>query len=246
MTAPLSGVMPQSLPPTAEPTEVLAPTSAPPGGTPAADLSKMPSAIATMVKDHPVLKPIFTGELPGVRVRPGVYYPNAWKLAESFDKLTQAGLDLYLAHDGSFVLYNPTQVEEKNIQKADMAGALKTTIPDWQDVTNETPQKPPPKVQKEMDEMYAKLGLAPQMGAQASGAGAPAPGGAAMPPGGGNIAADLTALANLGVPTPKAPPPSTQTAMARARVANAQVGSPTSGPSPGAGRVINNLAKPAI
>lgn len=236
--AALSGLMPKALPATAQPTEVPTPTSA---GTSGADLSKMPSAITSLVKDHPILKPIFTGELPGVRVRPGVYYPKAWNLAEKMDKLTEAGLDVYLAHDGSFVLYNPSQVEEKNLQKADMAGVLKTSIPDWQDVTNEAPEKPTPKIRKEMEGMYAKLGLGNPMGPDENTPGMPG----AMPPGGGNIGADLAAMANMGIPTPK-PPPSTQTALARSRMAALVPGAPSSGPMPGAGRVMNGLAKSTI
>ena len=44
-----------------------------------------------------------------------------------------------------------------------------------------------------------------------------------------------------------APPSSkTQTSLATKRANNLQVGSPTSGPAPGAGRILNNILKPTI
>jgi hypothetical protein len=206
---------------------------------PAVDLAKMPDAITDLVKGYPVLKPILTGELPGVRVQAGVYYPKAWELAEEMDRLFEAGLDIYIASDGSQVLYNPSQLEEAALQKADKEGVLTQVIPDYQEVTGEAPVKPSPAIQKKMDEFYTQIYGAPFGGS--------APGGAALPPGGGDLSADLVALANGGaqaaMPTLA---PQAQAAMAKGRALNMQVGAPTSGPSPGSGRVINNLAKAAL
>lgn len=49
-------------------------------------------------------------------------------------------------------------------------------------------------------------------------------------------------------PTAGGPPPSsrTQNTLATARVKNLQTGSPTSGPTPGAGRILNNILKTTV
>jgi len=205
---------------------------------PETDLSKIPSAVTDLVKAHPVLKPVFTGELPGIRVKPGVYYPKAWELAEKAEDLFAAGLDIYLAQDGAQVLYNPSQMDEEALIKADKAGTLAQVIPDYETVTGEAPVQPTPKIQKEMDEFYTQIYGAPFGGS--------APGGAALPAGGGNLGADLVSMANSAPPMGAPPPVAAQAAMAKGRVLNTAPGTPTSGPMPGAGRTMNNLAKPAV
>lgn len=47
-------------------------------------------------------------------------------------------------------------------------------------------------------------------------------------------------------PSPAAPPASVQNKLTTARLKNMSPGSPTSGPNPGAGRILNNIMKPAI
>jgi len=206
---------------------------------PETDLSKIPSAVTDLVKSHPVLKPVFTGELPGIRVKPGIYYPKAWELAEKAEELFAAGLDIYLAQDGSQVLYNPSQMDEEALIKADKDGTLAQVIPDYETVTGEAPVQPDAKIQKEMDEFYTKIYGAPFGGA--------APGGAALPAGGGNLGADLVGMANSAPSAGLPPPPmAAQAAMAKGRMINTAQGAPTSGPMPGAGRTMNNLAKPVI
>lgn len=58
-----------------------------------------------------------------------------------------------------------------------------------------------------------------------------------------------------GIPTPSAlpaapagpqPPAATQNRIASKRLSNVSLGSPTSGPAPGQGRILNNIAKPVI
>lgn len=49
-----------------------------------------------------------------------------------------------------------------------------------------------------------------------------------------------------GQPMGAAAPASAQTKLASARIKNLAVGSPTSGPTPGSGRVLNNILKPTI
>ena len=64
---------------------------------------------------------------------------------------------------------------------------------------------------------------------------------------GGEAAPDATGEVAAAPPAGGAPPPAgAQSKLLQKRIANLAVGSPTSGPRPGAGRVLNTIARPAV
>lgn len=181
--------------------------------------AKLPDEVAS----NDIVKKVMTGEIPGVLVRPGIYYPKASKIAESSEALLDAGMDFYKALDSSTVFFNPRSISEAQIQEADRNGQLVNLVPDYETLSGEKPAKPTPAIAKRLREQMGVAGEAPT-----SIIPAPAGGANTLPPAsGGPSAAEEAELAGK-------------------RVANVSPGSPTSGPRPGAGRILNSLLKPAV
>ena len=212
--------------PAASPAALPIPTSAPAPTAPAApvapalEATKGAPKIPEDVQNNPVVKDVLAGRLPGVLVRPGVYYPKAFKIAESMEGLIEVGLDLYFAQDESTVLFNPIHLSAEELQTADSQGKLHQIVPDYETISGERPGKPP---------KGTKLGYGYSQAPAASQA-------PSTPTGGAGPAA--MAL----------PPAGSQEKIANERVnrLNIAQGSPSSGPIPGGGRVLNAAVAPAI
>jgi hypothetical protein len=116
--------------------------------TPAAPAAAAPapeaeSPIPDEVAKNPVVVSVLTGSVPGVLVRP-LYYPEAYKLGTEFgEDIRGLGLEFYGAQDGSTVLYNPAKVTTEELAAADKEGVLSEMLPDYEQLTGETPQTPP-------------------------------------------------------------------------------------------------------
>lgn len=139
-------------------------------------------------------------------------------IAKHAGPLQAAGIGFYRALSGDLgVIFNQLYINGEAIKQADEAGTLAQIAPDFNTVNNEAAKAGP---------------INPVLTA-----GAP-PAAAAMAP-----APEPPQTSSGRLP---APPASAQTKLAGARAKNLQPGSPTSGPAPGRGRLLNNLLKPAI
>lgn len=200
-----------------------APTATAPATTPAAPKAPKMPELPEEVQKNPVVKEVLQGKIPGVLVRPNIYYPKAYKLAENYESLLGVGLDFYFAKDESTALFNPAKISEQELQAADQKGMLTKVLPDYETLSGERPQKPPKGVRVGYG-LDQPGGIPPTPGAGPGGAAAGSP--AMIPPAGGNL----------------------DNKLATKRVQNLNVASagPTSGPNPGAGRVINTTAISAV
>ena len=140
-------------------------------------------------------------------------------IAKGLPELMQAGMGLYKAKDGKTgVLFNQTRIHPDAIKAADKAGKLAEVAPSFDEVTAKLAELGP--------EGHPALTAEPPAGI------APPP--APEPPTPPQLASGIV---------PPAPPNKTLRA---ARINAVQPGSPTSGPKPGAGRVINTLQKRVV
>jgi len=116
------------------------PAPAPVSAAPAPDASaELPEAVSK----NPVVVSILTGSIPGVVVRP-LYYPEAYELGSKHAQdIQNLGLSFYAAQDGSTALYNPVQISEEELVAADQEGVLHQLLPDYEQLTGETPSTPP-------------------------------------------------------------------------------------------------------
>jgi len=184
-----------------------------------------PFQLPPEIAQVPVVQMISLGQPPAVRVGSGEYYPELEVVMAKADALLENGLDIYGAMDKSIVLFNPLMVTAEELQHLDQTGQLAQAVPDYAEITGSMPQEvSDAKVSQLVDsgdalaERLTAAGAAPQT----------------PPPG-------------PGAPTPvPSAPASVQAAAARNQVQNLQAagGSPTSGPRPGGGRLLNTLLRP--
>lgn len=148
------------------------------------------------------------------------------KVKKHADTLRKAGFDFYKSLSGQFgVMYNRFHIHPADIQAADKAGKLLAIAPPWEEV----------------EHLVAKSGHKHPL----FNAGAP-PAGFAIPTPQAPPQAS-SQLAPGAAPMPiKGPPAGAQRRLMAARVMNMQPGAPTSGPSPGSGRLLNNILKPVV
>ena len=149
---------------------------------------------------------------------------EAKTIAEHKDLLMKAGMGFYRSLDGQTgIIFNQFYVHGDALKQADAAGQLSQIAPPFDAV----------------DHALSKAGL---MHPALSHPGVP-PAAPAAPP---VMAPPQMAQA----PAPQANEPpmpaSAQRKLATARVSNLQPGSPTSGGSPGAGRLLNSILKPVL
>lgn len=211
-----SDVQPQA--PAAAPAAAAAPNpSQPPIDTPQEQAEGLPEAI---LKLHPIQAMIAgTPAAVSMPIKEFSKLPEAEELVKNADALKSAGFNFYKSLSGTTgVIYNALHVHPQDIQNADKAGKLEQIAPPWNHVAH----------------VISKAGL------------------------------NHPALARTGVPqamatpTPVAPPqagsgllPKPEPASAAKKQATArllalQPGSPTSGPSPGSGRLLNSILKPVV
>ena len=137
-------------------------------------------------------------------------------LGENKEALMAAGMGFYRSISGQFgVVFNALRISPKDIQAADKAGKLRTIAPDFDDVNHQLS-----KSGKDNPALTAQpaAGLASSVSAQA-------------PP--------QSASGMMPAPAPA----SVARKLAAQRVMNMQAGAPTTGPSPGAGRLLNSVLK---
>jgi hypothetical protein len=145
--------------------------------------------------------------------------PESRSIAKALPELMQAGLGLYKAKDGKTgVLFNQTRLHPQAVKAADKAGKLSEIAPSFEQVTAKLAELGP--------EGHPALTAEP-------------PTGIAPPPGPESPTPPQLA-------TGMVPPAPVSKTMRSARVNAVQPGSPTSGPKPGAGRVINTLQKRVV
>jgi hypothetical protein len=142
-------------------------------------------------------------------------------IADNKGVLTQAGFGFYRSLDGKKgVMFNALHVHPQDLQAADRQGKLLQVAPDW-DLVNHA---------------IAKMGLNhPIHSMQAPPAGFAPPTPQAPPQAASGM-----------LPLMPPPPASVGNKMASARIANIQPGAPTSGPSPGAGRLLNSVLRGVV
>jgi hypothetical protein len=149
---------------------------------------------------------------------------DAGVLTKNKDWLTQAGFGFYRSLDGDTgVVFNMLYVHPEELKAADAAGKLKEVAPDFDSVNH----------------AIGKSGRAhPALSA------GPVPKGLKGAP----IPQAPPQMAQVPPPTANVPPPSAaaQRSLMGARVNNLTQGSPTSGPVPGAGRLLNQVLKPVL
>lgn len=174
----------------------------------------------------PVVRSIAVARPPAVRLPPGHYFPELSALGKKLPNLLQSGFDVYRASTDDLVLFNPLAMPLEELQAIDQKGKLAELVPDYGTLTNQLPKEMTDEeaVQQVSESEEIERGLA-SLGGEA-----PAPATGGMP-------------AQTPVPPPN---PAATSALNRTRVQAMQPGSPTSGPAPGAGRVLNGLLKPAL
>jgi hypothetical protein len=140
------------------------------------------------------------------------------------DALTDAGFGFYRSLSGDLgVLFNSLHIHPQDLIAADKAGKLQQIAPSWDVVSH----------------AVSKAGIH-HPALKATGV----PNGLATP----TLQAPPQATAAMGSgesPVPAAPSSVQRKAMA-ARIGNIQPGAPTSGPFPGAGRILNQIYKPVV
>jgi hypothetical protein len=142
-------------------------------------------------------------------------------LADNKDALTQSGFFFYRSLDGKKgVMANALRIHPEDLQAADKAGKLLTVAPDF-DVVNYEVSK------QGLNHPVHSMTSVPQSFA------APTP----KPP---------PQAASGMLPLMPPPPAATQNKLATARLANIQPGAPTSGPAPGAGRLLNSVLRGVV
>lgn len=144
--------------------------------------------------------------------------PEAKIIAANKDPLMKAGFGLYRSLDGAQgVVFNQLFVSPDEIKAADQAGRLAELAPPFEELNATVAQSGP-------NNPVLSGGERPT-GFKGGPGAAPA-----MPP--------------MGSAPP--PPASEQTALATKRANNMALGAPTTGPAPGAGRLLNSVLKPVI
>jgi hypothetical protein len=145
--------------------------------------------------------------------------PEAKAIIDNKDALVKAGFGLYRSLSGDTgVVFNTLHMHEQELKAADAAGTLQQIAPPF-DQVNDSVAKAGPN-----DHPVLQAGEVPS-----------GPKGMPMP---------QPPQANSAVAAPA--PASVQNKLSTARTKNLQPGSPTSGPQPGAGRLLNSILKPVV
>lgn len=145
--------------------------------------------------------------------------PEGQLIGKNMKGLQSSGIGLYRSLDGNLgVLFNQLKISGDQIKQADQGGKLLELAPPF-------------------DEVNASLGQSGGANPVLA-AGAPT-GPAAMPP-------TPPQMGQAPMAGGKAPSAAAQKKVMTARITNSQMGSPTSGPRPGSGRLLNSILKPVV
>lgn len=181
---------------------------------------KIFEALPDEVADIQVVQWVSAGKPPAVRVGPGEYYPELEPIEKNLTETVDAGLDIYRASSGDLVLYNPLFLDSEELKLADAEGKLDMVAPLYSELTGKTPEPIDEETANRL-EGYAKRNVKELA---ARGVTAPQDG-----------AAEGTATPVSRLPA------EAQTSLVRAQVDKGQMNSPTSGPRPGGGRILNSI-----
>lgn len=213
-------------PPVVEP---LNPAAAPPTAEPAAaaaptskDAKKAAGALPAELIQIPAIQGVLTGEPPAFSASIEAFSarPEGKLIQQNAQPLMDAGIGLYRSLGGDIgVLFNRMYVADSEIQEADKAGTLAQLAPPFDEVNMALGKAGP------NNPVMRKDRQAPT-GFKQGGAKTPTPG-------------PVTPSSAAGVPKS-----SQRTITSKQR--NTMPGSPTSGPKPGAGRLMNDILKPVV
>lgn len=197
-----------------------------PGAGPPAPADQDNDGIPDEVLQIPAMQALMAGAPPAVSARIEEYNkrPEGKMIAQAAQPLQAAGVGFYKSLSGEYgVLFNSLKINPQDIKAADKAGRLLEIAPSMDQVNQEV----------------AASGLNnPVLSAGAPG-GAPQAASGAVPPSGSQMTPP---------PAPASPAPSgAQDALLQAARLKAMApGAPTSGPAPGAGRILNQVMKPVV
>lgn len=204
--------------PTVDPTAATTPLPVAPEAPPAG--GKGPKLPDSLLKS-PAIQGLLVGK-PGAisaSITDFKKRPEAENLMKHKEDLFKAGMGLYRSLDGQTgVIFNRLYVHDDELKQADAAGQLTQLAPPFDSV----------------DHHIAKSGIFH-----------PALDSKHVTPGGFKTAPMPVVPQSANAPMAQSPA-SVQNKLATARVSNLQPGSPTSGPVPGAGRLLNQVLKPVL
>jgi hypothetical protein len=212
----------------AVPPEMPDPTLAAPAPAPeeAPAAPEVPQIPADLLK-VPAFQGLVAGAPPAVSMDLGSAKDReeATLVATHKDVLLASGFGFYRSNDGKKgVLFNSMKIHPEDLVAADKAGKLDHVAPDFDTINHEI---------SKLGDKNPILHAGDPTGLAARTSGTP----------------PQTASGQLPTPPQSLPPsasPEAQRKLAMARVMNMQPGAPTSGPEPGAGRILNNVLKPVI
>lgn len=196
------------------------PTATPAAPAPAEAGAGQSKGIPDEILQIPAMQAILAGKPAAVSASLAEFQkrPEAKAIIQHKDDLLKAGFGLYRSLGGDMgVIFNRLHMHEQELKAADQAGKLQEVAPPF-DQVNDTVSK------SGADHPVLQAGEVPE-GLK----GMPMP----EPP-----------QMNTGGAMP--PPASVENKMASARLRNMPLGSPTSGPQPGAGRLLNSVLKPVV
>jgi hypothetical protein len=222
--------------------EPLNPSAIPPEAqTPPVEPIQEPSAqVPEEIIQIPAMQAVFSGSPPAVsaRIKEFARMEEAKLIAQNKDVLQQAGIGFYKALSGELgVIFNQFYIHPSDIQAADKQGKLLQIAPPIEQV----------------DAAVAKAGANHPALARNSVPGGPAASrSASLPP---QFSSGQPASASGSAPAPRTPsqggssqgaPAGLQRTLLKARLSALAPGAPTSGPSPGSGRLLNQILKPVV
>ena len=201
--------------PDTQPTAEVEPTTP---ESPAAPSPAKAGAIPDEVLSIPAVQAVLAGKPAAVSapIEEFAKRPEAAAIVENKDALLKAGFGLYRSLAGNVgVLFNTLHLHPEELKQADKAGQLLKIAPSFDQVN------------AAVSSSGANHPILNTTSVPAGPKGAPMP----TPP--------------QAATAPMPPPPaSVQKRAMNARVTNLQPGAPTSGPQPGAGRLLNSILKP--
>jgi len=187
---------------------------------PAEESPDQAGALPPELMQIPVFQGLIAGQPPAVSLTIDDFEkrPEAELAIKNKDALMQAGFGFYRSlQGGQGVIFNQLYIHPEDIKQADKAGKLQEVAPPF-DVVNSA---------------ISGAGAANPILTHKGPPGAlPQPTGAAPP--------------QFNAPMMVPPPSRSQTKLAADRGKQAGAGSPTSGPAPGRGRLLNELLKPVV
>lgn len=221
MTPTVEPLAPQLGTPQVEPNAPQTPQT-PPGDTqtpPNQETAALPEALIRI----PAIQGMLAGAPPATSMplKGAENHPEVKTIAQNKEPLIQAGFGFYKSLSGDLgVMFNSMFVHPDDIQAADQQGKLPILAPDFFKVNHAI-------ATSGAEHPAFKIGSRPT---------APAVAQAVAPP---------QALSGQ---LPLVPPASAAVGrkLAAQRILNLQPGAPTSGPSPGAGRLVNQVMKPVV